>query len=93
VDEKDCRILKIVWDPRSISDFSPRVPTDAGSELMRELEWHVEYGVEKNGILFPSRQVIQEVLVSSTGRRYTKYTVTVRYKNYKFFTVETGVKY
>jgi hypothetical protein len=93
VDEKDCRILKIVWDPRSISDFSPRVPTDAGSELRRELEWYVEYGVEKNGILFPSRQVIQEVLVSSTGRRYPKYTVTVLYKNYKFFTVETGVKY
>ncbi|MGB2907341.1 MAG: hypothetical protein WBB73_09570 [Candidatus Aminicenantaceae bacterium] len=93
MDEKDCRILKIMWDPRSISDFSSRVPTDAGSELLRELEWHVEYGVEKNGILFPSCQVIQEVLVSSTGRRYPKYTVTVQYTNYKFFMVETEVKY
>jgi hypothetical protein len=93
MDTKDCRILKIVWDPRSLSSFSSQVPTDAGSDLQRELEWHVEYGVEKNGILFPSRQVIQEFLVSATGKRYPKYTVTVLYTNYKFFVVETEVKY
>lgn len=93
VDEEDCRIMKIVWDPRSISDFSPRVSTSAGGELQRELEWFVEYGVEKNGIMFPSRQVIQEILIGSAGRRHPKYTVTVLYTGYRFFTVETEVKY
>ena len=91
--EEDCSIMKIAWDPRSISDFSPRASTSAGGELQRELEWFVEYGVEKNGVLFPSRQVIREVLIGSAGRRHPKYTVTVEYKSYRFFTVETEVKY
>lgn len=92
VDKRDYRVRKIVWDPRSLPDLNNEVSTTLGG-MQRELLWSVEYGVEKNGVLFPSRQIIEEILISPAGRKHLRYAVTVLYQNYRFFTVETEVKY
>lgn len=52
-----------------------------------------EYGIEKNGIRFPSKTTFKEDYVGVNIRRAKKSRLTVTYDDYKFFTVETEVKY
>jgi hypothetical protein len=54
--------------------------------------WGAIYGIEKNGIRFPSRQYIEEIFLSPSGKKHTKYEVDIVYDNYKFFIVETEVR-
>jgi hypothetical protein len=91
VDKLDYSILKIEWDQRSIKNFKDKVESRAG-DLKRTVVWGALYGVEKNGIRFPSRQYIEETYTSLSGKEHTKYTVDIVYDNYKFFIVETEVK-
>jgi hypothetical protein len=91
VDRMDYSILKIEWDQRSIKDFKDKVESRAG-DLKRTVVWGALYGVDKNGIRFPSRQYIEETYTSLSGKKHTKYTVDIVYDNYKFFIVETEVK-
>jgi hypothetical protein len=90
VDENDYSILKIEWDQRSIKDFKDKVESRAG-DMKRIVAWGAVYGEEKKGLRFPSRQYIEEKLVTIAGSEYTKYKVEIIYDNYKFFTVETDV--
>lgn len=92
VDENDYSILKIAWDPRSVQFFKEEVSSPDG-KLRRDLTWVVTYNTEKNGIKFPSKQIIEEVYVTATDKRYPKCLVDITYKNYKFFTVEIMVEY
>ena len=91
VDKVDYSILKIEWDQRSIKDIKDTVESRAGN-LKRTVVWGVHYGVEKNGIRFPSRQYIEETYLSPSGRKHTKYLVDIAYDKYKFFMVETEVR-
>ena len=53
-----------------------------------------EYGIEKNGIRFPSRVVIQEAYLRNKDKKKRMFSeVTIDYKDYQFFTVEVGVDY
>jgi len=49
-------------------------------------------GVEEKGIRFPSKYVQREEFVSKRGALLIVSEVTVNYKNYKFFAVETEVE-
>jgi hypothetical protein len=91
VDMMDHSILKIEWDQRSIKDMKYSVESRAG-DLTRTVVWGAIYGIEKNGIRFPSRQYIEETLLSPAGTEHTKYQVDIVYDNYKFFIVETEVE-
>lgn len=56
------------------------------------------YGVVKNGIRFPSKTTFEEsyIIYSSKYMRSEKYhrsNVTIKYYDYRFFTVDTEVKY
>jgi hypothetical protein len=51
-----------------------------------------DYGIEKNGIRFPSRYTVQETYARGV-RRFQRSETTVVYDQYKFFTVETIVVY
>lgn len=92
VDAENSSILKIEWDQKSIQNFKEEVDSSIG-DLKRTVTWAVFYGMVKNGIRFPSRQIITEHLISHTGQKHIKYKVTIDYEDYKFFTVETDVKY
>jgi len=92
VAENDFSILKIEWDPKYIKGYEEEVSSAAGT-LERTLNWVVYYEVEKNGVRFPSRQLIEEIYKTIEGNQHPKYTVSVVYDNYKFFIVEYEVKY
>jgi hypothetical protein len=90
VDETDSSILQIEWEPASIKNFEERVESSIG-ELRREVSWMVSYDVVKNGIRFPSAQLIKETYITKQGKEHIKYEAEYKYENYKFFTVETEV--
>lgn len=92
VAENDFSILKIEWDPKYIKGYEEEVSSMAGT-LKRTLTWVVYYEVEKNGVRFPSRQLIEEIYEATEDKQHPKYTVSVVYDNYKFFIVEYEVKY
>lgn len=92
VAENDFSILKIEWDPNYIKGYEEEVSSAAGT-LKRTLSWVVYYEVEKNGVRFPSRQLIEEIYKTIEDKQHPKYTLSIVYDKYKFFTVEYEVKY
>ena len=93
VDEKDFSILKIELDPRSIKDYEDELEQSPIGDLRKKVIWTMLFGVEKNGVRFPSQQLIQEFYVNSEGEEILIEKITFRYEDYKFFIVETEVKY
>jgi hypothetical protein len=93
VDEKDFSILKIEYDPRSIKDYEDELAQAPIGDLSKKVIWTTHFGVEKNEVRFPSQQLIQEFYVNSEGEELFIERITFRYEDYKFFIVETEVKY
>lgn len=93
VDEKDFSILKIEYDPRSIRDYEDELVQSPIGDLSKKVIWATNFGVEKNGVRFPSQQIIKEFYVNSEGENLLIEKITFRYEDYKFFIVETDVKY
>lgn len=92
--QRDFAIVKIEWDQRSLGNFGKILAT--ARAIGRQAEPRVSvvgyYGIEKNGIRFPDRLTIREDYRSTRGiHRYSE--ATVRYEEYKFFIVETEVRY
>jgi hypothetical protein len=92
--KKDAGILKIEWNPASIGNYELVQKTADFLGLTPALLIISEYAFEKNGIRFPSRYTVKEVYRRGTsGAKYQISEVDVVYDQYKFFTVETDVKY
>ena len=95
IDASNYQILRIEFEPPSGQDadvtFEGNTPKAA--EFHRHFVWTIDYGVEKNGVRFPSRQTISENLVSSTGFKITKREVLFEFTNYRFFTVDVEHKF
>ena len=92
INEKDGSILQIEWEPESILDYEGKPVRALAEELETAVVWKVTYGIEKNGVRFPSQQHIQEFLVAEDQKRYIRNEITTVYEDYKFFVVETEVK-
>ena len=106
VDQKDFFVLKIKIAQESLIGYE-----EAKKKLQKQMEesgratlykYHPEltvnhyYGVEKNGIRFPSKTVFEEAykIYAIRHKKWTTYKrskVVIEFKNYKFFTVETDV--
>lgn len=93
INERDGSILQIEWEPESIIDYKGKNIEIPAGNLKTVVVWKVTYGVEKNGVRFPSRQHIQEFLVSESGKRYIGNEIITNFNDYKFFIVETEIKY
>lgn len=94
VRKRDYAIVKIEWDQRSLGNFGMILATAKaiGHQAEPRVSVVATYGVEKNGIRFPDRLVIREDYRSTRGiHRYSE--ATVRYEDYRFFVVETEVRY
>lgn len=89
VDENDFSILKIMWDARTLEGYEEK----AFPGITKSLSWEVFYEVEKNGVRFPSRQLIKDIYLTEAGKQHPRYLTTFVFDNYKFFTVETEIKY
>jgi len=92
--KKDFAILKIEWEQESLENF----------EIIEKLAERInatplitvisEFGFEKNKIRFPNKYSVEEMYISRRGgRRSLRSETTVVYDNYKFFIVDTKVKY
>ncbi|UCE22400.1 MAG: hypothetical protein JSV46_09395 [Candidatus Aminicenantes bacterium] len=93
VREDDFSIVKIEWEPESIQNFELIEELAKKLSAKPELEFLAEYDFEKNGIRFPSKCSITERYLRQKGGSYTRSKTIITYKDYKFFTVETEVKY
>ena len=89
---RDAGILKIEWDPSSIDNFTGVMETAERFRMTPRIVLTSEYGIEKNGIRFPSRYTVQETYARGV-RRFHRSETAVVYDEYKFFTVETEVIY
>ncbi len=93
VREEDGAVLKIVWDQRSIGNFRSVEEWAKLHEAQPKITSYLEYGLEKNGLRFPSRNYTENAYILKDGRKYANAEINIVYKKYKFFTVETEVKY
>jgi len=94
VRQKDYAIVKIEWDQRSLGNYDKVLETAKalGSEAVPEVSIVGHYGIEKNGIRFPDRVIVREDYRSTRGLLRVS-EATVRYVDYRFFVVETEVRY
>ncbi|MDH4198424.1 MAG: hypothetical protein OEW05_13510 [Candidatus Aminicenantes bacterium] len=89
VDPGDGTILQIEWEPQSIQGYREEAPPGYG----RGITWTTGYGVEKNGVRFPSRQIVHEFLVDDRGLKVPVDDAVFVYEKYRFFTVGVEIKY
>ncbi len=91
VKEADGSVLKIVWDQRSLRNFKAVEEFAKSQDAEAKIIAYSEYGREKNGLRFPSLNYSEQGYVLSSGRKVSNARISVVYKRYKFFTVETQV--
>ena len=89
INKDDFSILKIEWNPKSIRGYVRIEETAERYESEPDIIIITEFNYEKNSIRFPSKHSIQEAYVDEKGKRFIRSELTVIYRDYKFFTVET----
>jgi hypothetical protein len=90
--EKDGSVLKIVWDQRSIGNFRSVEEWAKAHEAEPRIMAFSEYGLEKNGLRFPTRNYTENASIGKDERKSVSAEVNSLYRRYKFFTVETEIK-
>jgi len=93
IKEGDGSVLKIEWKPESLPDIENLKARAKKYQSEISLTLITEYGFEKNGIRFPSRDTSEEAYVKPDGIKFVRSRTSVVYRDYKFFTVETDIKY
>ena len=91
VKENDGSVLKIVWDQRSLRNFKMIEEFAKSQNAEPQIIAYSEYGREKNGLRFPSRNYSEQGYILSSKHKVANARISVVYKKYKFFTVETEV--
>ncbi len=92
--KKDYAILKIEWYQESLEDFEGIEKIAEVLDAKPKFTFISEFGFEKNKIRFPNKFSVEELYIPrSGGEGFILSKTAVIYDNYKFFTVETGVKY
>jgi len=93
IQEDDGSIAKIAWDQTSVGNFARIQATARELGAEPRLTSVTEYGLAKNGLRFPSKDITEEAYQLKNGKKYIKAVTTIVYKDYKFFTVETEIVY
>lgn len=93
VDKEDFSILKIEFFQESLAKFK-KLRKMARRYLLkpRLIDTHY-FGIEKNGIRFPSKVHFTEAYLTKDQRRLVLSEATFAYDDYKFFTVEVEIVY
>jgi hypothetical protein len=90
--EADGSIARIAWDQASVGNFQVVQARAREYRAEPQLTSLTEYGMEKNGLRFPSKDTTEEAYIKS-GQKYVQALTTILYMDYRFFTVETAVQY
>jgi len=93
LDKNDFSVIKIEWDQASLGNFSKIQEIAKSLEAEPQITFISEYGIEKNGIRFPTRYFIREEYLHPHRGRFIRSETIVHYEDYKFFMVETEVRY
>lgn len=94
IQKKDFSVLKIEIEPKSLADFEILEKEARKHDVFLNISILHFYDFEKKGIRFPSRTVFKENYIDKRfSRRLKKSSVTITYDNYRFFIVETDVRY
>ncbi len=89
----DGGVLKIAWNPKSLGNYKLAEEWGLANDAVPQITAYTEYRFEKNGLRFPSLNYTEEAYIRKDKRKYTSAEISTTYRGYKFFTVETEVKY
>ncbi len=94
---KDFQVVRVEWEPASIQNYEDEILISRLGPFQKKVVWTVEYTIEKNGVRFPSRQLIREIFFRSSENGFQQKAVKretrFEYDAYKFFIVETDVRF
>jgi hypothetical protein len=90
--EDDGSVVKISWDQASVGNFKAIQAYGRKIGAEPQLTSVTEYGQEKNGLHFPSKDTTEEAYIKH-DKKFVQSLTTVLYKDYRFFTVETEIRY
>lgn len=93
VKKKDFSILKIIWNPIVIREIQNIEENAKRYQAEPRVTIISEYQFEKNGIRFPNLLSIEEAYINKAGQKFVRSKTDIVYKDYKFFIVETEIKY
>jgi len=86
----DASVLRIEWDPTTFDHYEKIVARAESFKARPEVRSITEFGLEKNGIRFPSSDLTEEAYRDADGKLFVRARTHVTYKDYKFFMVETS---
>jgi VWFA-related protein len=92
VRKKDGAVLRIEWEPSSMENYAEIAEIGRRFKCVPQILFTSEYGFEKNGLRFPNSYAVVESykgLRTAWGAAISR--TAVKYKDYKFFQVETAV--
>lgn len=94
---KNFQIVRVEWEPASIQNYEDEILISRLGPFQKKVVWIADYTVEKNGVRFPSRQFVQEIFFRNSPdgfqQKAVKRETQFEYTEYKFFIVETDVKF
>jgi hypothetical protein len=91
--EEDGSVLKIIWDQESLGNYQSAEEWARIHDARPLITAFSEYAFEKNGLRFPSRSYTENSLLDKEDRKYISGAMLISYRDYKFFTVETEIRY
>ncbi len=89
---RDGAVLKIEWTPASMGNYDKIEMFAQMFHAKPLIAFASEYAFEKNGLRFPSSYSVEEAYLAGE-RRLSLSKTDVVYKDYKFFQVQTEVKF
>jgi len=93
IEKTDFSILKIEWSQKFIKNYGKVEEVSKQLKAKPEIKIISEFGIEKKGLRFLSNHFIEEAYLVPGYGKFVRSKKTVRYNDYKFFTVETEIKY
>ncbi|MCK4759641.1 MAG: hypothetical protein KAT69_06300 [Candidatus Aminicenantes bacterium] len=94
---EDFQIVRVAWEPASIQNYEDEILISRLGPFQKKVVWTVDYTVEKNGVRFPGRQFVQEIFFRNSENGFPQKAVKrethFEYNAYKFFIVETDVRF
>ena len=89
LNQADSSIMRIDWDPSTFGGYEKILSRAKAYQAQPLVTSYTEFGVEKNGLRFPSVDLTEEAYQDQNGGKFVRAVTKVVYKDYKFFTVET----
>jgi len=94
IDKEDFSVLKLEIKQESLAGFEKIEQESEKQKMTPRITTMHEYFIEKNGIRFPSKTVCEEIYIAGMRRARTRISETrITYDKYRFFTVDTKIKY